>query len=156
MKAFASLLLILVAAFLIWPYTAIYRIDRALEQHHRQALDEMIDIRSVREQIKRKLNKNLESSIGTVSNGFIDWLQGGIQRLGADAIDSMVNTEWVADQLRSHNPNPTEGGFLNQLSYAFFDGPDRLLLRIGGLDDSPVHAHLKLEGTQWRITAVYN
>jgi hypothetical protein len=156
MKAFASLLLILVAAFLIWPYTAIYRLDRALEQHHRQALDEMIDIQSVREQIKRKLNKNLESTIGNVSNGFIDWLQGGIQHLGADAIDKMVNTEWVIDQLRSHNPDPDEGGFLDQLSYAFFDGPDRLLLRIGELGENPVHAHLKLEGAEWRITAVYN
>jgi hypothetical protein len=156
MKAFASLLLILVAAFLIWPYTAVYRIDRALEQHHRQALDDMIDIQSVREQIKRKLNKNLESTIGNVSNSFIDWLQGGIQHLGADAVDQMVNTDWVIDQLRSHNPDPHQGGFMDRLSYAFFDGPDRLLLRIGGLDENPVHAHLKLEGTQWRITAIYN
>ena len=156
MKATVSLLLILIVAFLIWPYTAIYRIDKALAQHHRQAFDEMVDIQSVRDQIKRKLNKNLESSIGTVSNGFIDWLQGGIQHLGADAIDKMVDNAWVADQLRSHNTDPNEGGFIDHLSYAFFDGPDRLLLRIGGLDDNPVHAHLKLEGTQWRITAVYN
>ena len=156
MKATASLLLILVAAFLIWPYTAIYRLDKALSQHHREAFDEMVDIQSVREQIKRKLNKNLDSSIGTVSNDFIDWLQGGIQKLGADAIDRMVDEEWVADQLRSHNADPSDGGFMDHLSYAFFDGPDRLLLRIGGLDNNPVHAHLKLEGTQWRITAVYN
>ncbi|MCU7842343.1 MAG: DUF2939 domain-containing protein [Candidatus Thiodiazotropha sp. (ex Monitilora ramsayi)] len=156
MKALASLLLILAAAFLIWPYTAIYRLDKALEKHHPQALDEMVDIESVRNQIKRKLNKNLESSIGEVSNSFIDWLQDGIQQLGADAIDKMVNTNWVATQLRSHNRNPNDGGFLDQLTYAFFDGPDRMLLRIGELDDKPVHAHLKLQGTQWRITAVYN
>ncbi|MCU7795600.1 MAG: DUF2939 domain-containing protein [Candidatus Thiodiazotropha sp. (ex Semelilucina semeliformis)] len=156
MKALASLLLILVAAFLIWPYTAVYRLDKALEKHHRQALDEMVDIQSVRDQIKRKLNKNLESSIGDVSNSFIDWLQGGIQQLGANAIDEMVNTNWVASQLRSHNRNPNDGGFVDQLTYAFFDGPDRMLLRIGELDENPVHAHLKLQGTQWRITAVYN
>ncbi len=156
MKALASLLLLFILAFLVWPYTAVYRLDQALAQHHRQTLAEMIDIESVRDQIKRKLNKNLDSSIGNVSNSFIDWLQDGIQKLGADAIDEMVNTDWVAAQLRSHNPNPNEGGFFGQLSYAFFDGPDRLLLRIGELDDNPVHAHLKLEGTQWRITAVYN
>ncbi len=156
MKAFASLLLLCILAFLIWPYTAVYRLDRALTLHHRQTLAEMIDIESVREQIKRKLNKNLESSIGNVSNSFIDWLQEGIQKLGADAVDQMVDTEWVAAQLRSHNTNPSEGGFYRQLSYAFFDGPDRLLLRIGDLDDNPVHAHLKLQGAEWRITAVYN
>jgi hypothetical protein len=156
MKALASLLLLFILAFLIWPYTAVYRLDRALALQHRQTLAEMIDIESVREQIKRKLNKNLESSIGNVSNSFIDWLQGGIQELGADAIDQMVDTDWVASQLRSHNANPNEGGFYQQLSYAFFDGPDRMLLRIGELDDNPVHARLKLEGSQWRITAIYN
>jgi hypothetical protein len=156
MKALASLLFILLAAFLLWPYTAIYRLDQALQQHHRQALEELVDIDSIRDQIKRKMNKNLESSIGEVSNSFIDWLQGGIQRLGADAIDKMVDANWVAAQLRSHNSKPSDGGFLEHLDYAFFDGPDRLLLRIGDLDDNPVHAHLQLQGTHWRITAVYN
>jgi hypothetical protein len=156
MKALASLLLLFILAFLIWPYTAVYRLDRALTLNHRLTISEMIDIESVRSQIKRKLNKNLESSIGNVSNSFVDWVQDGIQRLGADAIDEMVNTEWVVTQLRSHNPDPTQGGFYKQLSYAFFDGPDRLLLRIGDLDDNPVHAHLKLQGTEWRITAIYN
>jgi hypothetical protein len=156
MKALASLLFILLAAFLIWPYTAIYRIDQALEKHHRQALEEMVDIESIRDQIKRKLNKNLESSIGEVSNSFIDWLQGGIQQLGADAIDEMVDAKWVASQLRSHNSNPNDGGFMDHLTYAFFDGPDRMLLRIGDLDNRPVHAHLQLQGARWRITAIYN
>jgi hypothetical protein len=156
MKAFASLLILSILAFLIWPYTAVYRLDRALVQNHRTTLAEMIDIQSVRSQIKRKLNKNLESSIGNVSNSFIDWLQGGIQKLGADAVDEMVNTDWVVRQLRSHNPDPSQGGFYPQLSYAFFDGPDRLLLRIGELGENPVHAHLKLDGASWRITAVYN
>lgn len=156
MKALAVLLLLFVLAFLAWPYTAIYRLDKALAQHHRQSLGEMIDIESVREQIKRKLNKNLDSSIGNVSNSFVDWLQSGIQQLGGDAVDKLVDNEWVAAQLRSHNPDPGEGGFLSHLSYAFFDGPDRILLRIGELDDNPVHVHLSLQGTQWRITAVYN
>ncbi|MGD8910392.1 MAG: DUF2939 domain-containing protein [Chromatiales bacterium] len=156
MKAFVSLLLLCVLAFFIWPYTVVYRLDRALTLNHRQTLAEMVDIQSVREQIKRKLNKNLDSSIGNVSNSFIDWLQDGIQELGANAVDQMVDTDWVAAQLRSHNPDPNEGGFYKQLSYAFFDGPDRLLLRVGELDDNPVHAHLKLQGAQWRITAVYN
>jgi hypothetical protein len=156
MKALISLLILCMLAFLAWPYTAIYRLDRALSQNHRTTLAEMIDIQSVRSQIKRKINKNLESSIGDVSNSFVDWLQEGIQRLGADAVDEMVSTDWVVKQLRSHNPDPSQGGFYQQLSYAFFDGPDRLLLRIGELGESPVHAHLKLDGTSWRITAVYN
>jgi len=44
MKALASLLFILAIAFLVWPYTAVYRLDQALQLHHRQTLDELIDI----------------------------------------------------------------------------------------------------------------
>ncbi|MES9992476.1 MAG: DUF2939 domain-containing protein [Candidatus Thiodiazotropha sp.] len=156
MKGFISLLLLVALAFLIWPYTAVYRLDKALQADDQQTLIELVDMVAVREQIKRKLNKNVESTIGDVSNSFIDWLQSGIQRMGADAIEQMVDIRWVVAQLRSHNSKPGQGGILDRMTYAFFDGPDRLLLRIGDLDDNPVHVHLSLQGLEWRITAVYN
>ncbi|MCG7896779.1 MAG: DUF2939 domain-containing protein [Candidatus Thiodiazotropha taylori] len=156
MKALFLFFFLILGAFLAWPYTAVYRLEQALIYDDQQALQQMIDVEAVREQIKRKLNKNVESNIGDVSNGFIDWLQSGIQRLGSNAVDEMVDLNWVVRQLRAHNPRFDKGGVYDKLTYAFFDGPDRLLLRIGELDDSPVHAHLSLQGTNWRITAVYN
>ncbi|MCU7929639.1 MAG: DUF2939 domain-containing protein [Candidatus Thiodiazotropha sp. (ex Codakia rugifera)] len=156
MKAFFAVTILIAMAFLIWPYTTVYRLDQALQQNDQQALAELIDVAAVREQIKRKLNKNVKSSIGDVSNGFIDWLQSGIQRLGGDAVEQMVDIRWIVTQLRVHNRNPEQGGFFDHMTYAFFDGPDRLLLRIGDWDNNPVHAHLSLQGTHWRITAVYN
>ncbi|MET0050109.1 MAG: DUF2939 domain-containing protein [Candidatus Thiodiazotropha sp.] len=156
MKSFITLLVLVALAFLAWPYTAIYRLDQALKQNDQIAIESMIDVESVRDQIKRKLNKNVQSNIGSVSSGFVDWLQDGIRRLGSDAIDEMVDARWVVNELRAHNPDPRQGGIMSQLTYAFFDGPNRLLLRIGDWEDNPVHVHLSLEGTQWRITAVYN
>ncbi|MEJ2619913.1 MAG: DUF2939 domain-containing protein [Candidatus Thiodiazotropha sp.] len=156
MKALLLTFLLVLCAFLAWPYTAVYRLEQALRLDDHQALQQMIDVQAVREQIKRKLNKNVESNIGDVSNGFIDWLQNGIQRLGANAVDEMVDLNWILRQMRSHNPSFDRGGIYDKLTYAFFDGPDRLLLRIGELDERPVHAHLSLQGTSWRITAVYN
>jgi hypothetical protein len=156
MKGFLALLFLFALAFLVWPYTAVYRLNQALQRDDQQAIGEMIDLASIREQIKRKLNKNVESAIGDVSNGFIDWLQNGIQRMGADAVEQMVDNAWVVARLRSHNREPRQGGFMDQMTYAFFDSPDRLLLRIGALDDNPVHAHLSLQGLRWRVTAVYN
>lgn len=156
MKVLIVSIFLLITAFLAWPYTAVYRLQQALLQDDRQLLSEMIDVAAVREQIKRKLNKNVESNIGDVSNGFVDWLQNGIQRLGANAVNEMVDLDWVIRQLRSHNQRSDQGGIYDQLSYAFYDGPNRLLLRIGALDENPVHVHLSLQGTSWRITAVYN
>jgi hypothetical protein len=156
MKTLLVAFIILLSAFLAWPYTVIYRLDKALAENDREAAANLIDIDAIRQQIKRKMNKNVESTIGDVSNDFVDWLQNGIQRLGNDAIDNMVNLDWAMGQLRSKNPDPRQGGFMQHLSYAFFDGPDSLLLRIGELDDDPVHARLTLHDTSWRITAIYN
>ena len=156
MKLLFYAFVLLLVGFLAWPYTVIYRLDQALQANDREAIDQLVDIESIQQQIKRKMNKEVESSIGDVSNSFVEWLQDGIQRLGNDAIDRMVTTDWVITELRSHNADPHQGGFMKHLSYAFFDGPDSLLLRIGELDDNPVHARLTLNNLEWRVTAIYN
>jgi hypothetical protein len=156
MKTLLVAFFLLLLGFLAWPFVSVYQLNQALETNDTAAIEELIDIESVKQEIKRKMNKEVESSIGEVSNGFVEWLQNGIQRLGSNAVEQMVGTQWAISQLRSHNPDRLRGGFLDQLSYAFFDGPDSLLLRIGELGDKPVHARLSLQGTQWRITAIYN
>lgn len=156
MKTLLFAFILLLLAFLAWPFTAIYRLDQALAANDRQTVELLVDIESIQQQIKRKMNKNVESTIGDVSNSFVEWLQNGIQRLGNDAIESMVNLDWTMEQLRSKNPDIHQGGFIEHLSYAFFDGPDSLLLRIGELDENPVHARLTLQKTEWRISAIYN
>ena len=156
MKTLLFAFIILLLAFLAWPFTAIYRLDQALIENDRQALERLVDVESIQQQIKRKMNKNVESTIGDVSNSFVEWLQNGIQDLGNDAIESMVNLDWVLTQLRAKNPDNRRGGFIDHLSYAFFDGHDSLLLRIGELGENPVHARLTLQNTEWRISAIYN
>ncbi|RLJ19161.1 hypothetical protein DJ031_09005 [bacterium endosymbiont of Escarpia laminata] len=156
MKSLLLFLFLLVAAYMIWPFTAVFQLDRAMQESDREAFAGLVDIPSIREQIKRKMNKDLESGIGEVSSKFATWLQNGIQTLGNSAVEHLVDLEWAAAQLRAHNPNPRKGGFLRQLDYAFFDAPDSLLLRIGDLGDDPVHARLTLKEWNWRVTAIYN
>ena len=156
MKTLLSAFILLLLGFLAWPFATIYLLDQALQANDYQTIERLVDVRSIQQQIKKKMNKEVESTIGDVSNSFVEWLQTGLQRLGSGAIESMVNIDWAMTQLRSHNPDPSQGGFFDHLSYAFFDGPDSLLLRIGELDESPVHARLTLQGTEWRITAIYN
>lgn len=156
MKTLLSAFILLLLGFLAWPFSTIYRLDQALQTDDRLTIERLVDIHLIQQQIKKKMNKEVESTIGDVSNSFVEWLQTGLQQLGSGAIESMVNIDWAVTQLRSHNVDPSQGGFFDHLSYAFFDGPDSLLLRIGELDESPVHAHLTLQGTEWRITAIYN
>ena len=81
MKTLLFAFIILLLAFLAWPFTAIYRLDQALVANDRQAVAHLVDIESIQQQIKRKMNKNVESTIGDVSNSFVEWLQNGVQRL---------------------------------------------------------------------------
>ncbi len=156
MKTFIALLIVCLLAFVAWPYYHLWRLNQAVVANDRQSLEQLVDLRAVRDQIKRRLNKEVDSAVGDVSNAFVDWLQDGIQRMGGDAVNRLVTLEWVREQLLSKSPVGVEPGFIDQTSYAFFDRPDRFLVRIGVLGDEPVHFHLSLVGAGWRMTSLYN
>jgi len=81
MKAFISLIILLACTYVAWPYYHVWRLDQAVIQNNPQALAQQVDLTAVREQIKRRLNKDVDSSVGNVSNAFVDWLQHGIRRM---------------------------------------------------------------------------
>ncbi len=156
MKTFFALVIVLLLAFVSWPYYQLWRLDQAVVANDRQALTELVNLVAVREQIKRRLNKEVDSAVGDVSNSFINWLQDGIHRMGADAVDRLVTLDWVREQLLSKSARQVSAGFIDQISYAFFDRPERFLVRIGELGGEPVHFHLSLEDFRWRVTSLYN
>ncbi len=156
MKTLIALLITCLLAFVAWPYYHLWRLDQAVVLNDRQALTGLVDLQAVREQIKRRLNKEVDSAVGDVSNAFVDWLQDGIRRMGGDALNRLVTLEWVREQLLSKSASGTKPGFIDQISYAFFDRPDRFLVRIGVLGEEPVHFHLSLVGLRWRMTSLYN
>ena len=149
-----SLALVLAAlAYLAWPYLALWDLDRAIADADPQALAARVDIGSVRDEIRRKLNKDAPSSIGRLSDPFILWLDQGIRRLGTGALDELVTLDWVRERLRTASPPGL--GLLHQVSYAFFDSPRGFRVRLGASGQAQVHLRMTLQGLRWRITAVY-
>jgi len=152
--------LVLVAAgaflllYLAWPYTLLWRIDQALRNDDGAALAELVDLESVREEIKKKINKDADSSVGELSDSFIQWLEEGIAVMGTQAVDRLVTLDWVRERLLEHGTGGGEG-FLGQISYAFFDTPDGFIVRIGTAATVPVQLRLSLRGLKWRVSAVY-
>jgi Protein of unknown function (DUF2939) len=156
MKTLLALLLLCAAAYLAWPYYGLWSLEQAVVSNDRVELARHVDLDAVREAIKQRLNKNLTSSVGDVSNAFVNWLQDGIRRLGSDAVDRLVTLDWVRQQLLSKTPPPGPPGFVSHIGYAFFDGPGSFLVRIGELGEDPVHMQLSITPTGWRVTALYN
>ena len=143
---------LLLLTYMAWPYVTLWRLDRALTRGHPEALAPLVDLDAVREAIRRRLNKESESAIGPVSDDFIGWLEQGIRRNGAQAIEQQVTLEWLGERLRSQSP--PGGGLLGTLSRAFFEDPLHFSLRIGAPSESPVYVRLSFRGAGWRVTAL--
>lgn len=144
--------LLVVLAYLTWPYITVWRLDRALTRNDRDSLSTLVDLEGVRDEIRRRLNKESTSAIGPVSDQFVAWLEQAIRRAGSKAIEQQVDLDWVRGRLLSHSPEG--GGLGGSLERAFFDDPLHFSLRIGAPGASPVHARLSFQGTGWRLTAL--
>ena len=144
----------LLVLWLAWPYVTLWRVERAAHNGDMAVLADLVDMSSIRAEIKRKLNKDADSDIGELSDPFIRWLQEGIAAMGSQAVDRLVTLSWVRARLIEHIADNNEG-LPGGDSYAFFDAPDSFIARIGPAADTPLLLHLRFRGLRWRVSAVY-
>jgi hypothetical protein len=155
-------LLIGVSLYLTSPYLSLWRLDQTAVNGPTAALESLVDLDAIREQIRRRLNKDQESAIGEVSDTFIDWVQQNIRRNGEDAFSQAVSLAWVRQRLLAHGDG--QQGFWHAMSYAFFETPTRFRVRIGAQAqddaskdaDGPPAVNLLLERgwLRWRLSAI--
>jgi hypothetical protein len=135
--------------YLVSPYVTLWRLERAVAAAPPSAQAGFVDIAAVRDQIRRRLNKDAESRIGEVSDSFIDWLQLALRRSGDDALEQTVTLDWLRGLLAAHR---TTGRGL-PVEHAFYATPFRFRVRVGG--DPPLQLVLEPRWLGWRVTAVY-
>jgi hypothetical protein len=146
-------LLVVLAALLLWPYAGLWRLNQRVTSEPPSALEHSVDIQSVRDQIRRRLNKEANSDIGEVSDAFIGWIEQGIRRPGNETLQRTVTLEWLHGLLRERSTG--EGGFLPAVRYAFYDPPDGFRVRIAADGTSPLHLRMEPTLFGWRVTAIY-
>jgi hypothetical protein len=157
MKALTTLILLCLAAFIAWPYTALYRLNEALASDRDQELAQIVNLDQVRTQIKTDFNQSVQNTMGSQQNAFLSWLQDGVRRLGGDAVDQMIDLEWVRDTLlsKSRTGQDTPASFLRHVDFAFFEWWNRFVVRLGPLGQDPVFVVLSLEDYEWKVSALY-
>jgi hypothetical protein len=143
------------AAYLAWPYVTLWRLDTAARSADPRDLAVLVDMNAVRGELKRKLNKDADSSIERLSDPFIHWLEDGIRAKGSQAVDELVTLHWVRERLLEHAEPDAGEGFMGQVAGAYLDGPTSFRLSIGSDGDLPVHVRMRLDGLSWRVSAVY-
>jgi hypothetical protein len=157
----AAGLSILACLYLASPYVALWRLDRAAVNGPTVALAALVDIDAVRDQIRRRLNKEEESRIGEVSDAFIDWIQDGIRRQRSRPLAHSIDLAWIRELLLSHAED--RAGFWPAVAYAFFDSPTQFRVRIDsrasesapGSTPPPVHLQFQRRWLGWRVIAAY-
>ncbi len=152
-KRFLISCLIVAILYGLWPYATLWTLNHALIQGDQATLEFLVDLDAIRDEIARRLNKENVSAIDGISDRFIEWLEAGLWRHGANVLDTLVTLDWVREQLLARS-SPGKG-FLSQLSYGFFEGPRDFRARIGQPNADPVIVRLHLGGRGWRVSTFY-
>ncbi len=146
--------LILMLGYAASPYIALWRLNQALIHNDERRLESLVDLDAIRLEIGRALNKDQASAIGQVSDSFIVWLEQGLRRHGTAVLDELVTLDWVRAQLTLET-SPS-AGFFPAMTWAFFDGPASVLVRLGEPHEHPVLFRLSRVGLRWRVTLLYS
>lgn len=150
-------ILLALCGFFVYPYVTLYQLDRALINNDRQALRELVDLDAVRDHRSALLRRDTERLIGQGRGDVADFFREGARLLTDKAVSDIVDLDWVRTQLRrdgrpgNRQPYPS---LLGEVAHAFFESPDRFLIRLGAPEDDPTHIRLRWTDWHWRVVAI--
>lgn len=143
---------LLVVALVLSPYWTLWRLSRAANSITPQALAPWVNLDLVREEIRRRLNKEANSCIEDISDPFIAWIEQGLRQGGASALNARINLEWIARLLR----DPTASrSLIERVHHAFYHLPQGFVIRLSGTPEQAVTLILRPDPLRWRVVAVY-
>lgn len=155
-------LILTLCLYLVSPYLSLWRLDQTAVNGPTAALEPLVDLKAIREQIRRRLNKDQDSAIGEVSDAFIDWVQQTLRHGDEDVLGQTISLAWIRERLLTHSDG--NQGFWPALTYAFFETPTRFRVRIGAPtradasssthDPPPVSLLLERGWLRWRMSAI--
>lgn len=150
--------LLALCGFAVYPYVALYQLDQALLEGDDRALRALLDLDAVRDHRSALLRRDTERLIGQGNGAAADFLREGARLLTDQAVNDIVDLDWVRTQLRrdgrpgDRRPYPS---LLGELAYAFFESYDRFLIRLGALEDDPTYIRLQWADWRWRVAAIF-
>ncbi len=158
MKYIVPLLFLAAVVFGGWPYVNLFRLDRALMENDRDTLAELVDLSALKAFHKKKLEKQLNRTMGQSQGTFAEMMKNGARWLGKTTADTIIDLDWVRDKLRWEETSRPDAypSIISNTSFAFFESPTRFLIRIGDLGDDPVHVRMDLQEWWWRITEIHD
>ncbi len=152
MRWIVRLLFLAIITYGILPYYSLYRLNHALTTNDVVQLDRYIDLAHVRENYKRGLHiEKGNQQEGMASTMF----RGAANSMSAFTVDQVVTIDWIRIELTGAGQNKAGNSLFDTLDHAFFESPNRFLVRLGELGDNPIMLMLRRDGLVWRLTELY-
>ena len=95
MKFLVGLVVFTMIAVLAWPYLYVWRLDGAVAARDMQALGRLVDLESVRQQVKADFARDVNDAVGGDGGQIIRWVKQGIQAVSDSAINANIDLDWV-------------------------------------------------------------
>lgn len=144
-------LICLLGGWVALPYVALWRLERALPDGP-AALAGLVDIDAVRDELRRRLNKDQVSSIRDLSGDFSDWVAQVIRNPSDWDLQRTVTLDWVHGLLLAHLAADRQ--LRPAVAWAWFDRPTRFRVRIRGGVQPPLQLLWRARGLRWQVVAV--
>ena len=156
---FTTLAMLLLAAYIISPFFALYRIDHAIQERDVLTLEQYADWPAIREQLRTDVSGIVSGTLADRSNSF---LAKGLGELVTPIfvnrlVDSLVNPDGLISLVNQDDARESGKHLSDFITYAFFAGPMdfRVVMRNPNDADAPaMTALLEFEGLGWRVTRI--
>jgi hypothetical protein len=156
--------LVLIAAYIAYPYLTMYWIDRALITNDETALNRLVDFPRVRDSLKADLKLEVldkahaEAQKRPILGAFGAALAGLLAPPLVDsAVDTMMTPQAILNSEIVVEHQRKDESFAPFVTYAFFSAPTRFRfdLKDPKRPDSPtITAEMALLGPRWRVVAI--
>ena len=173
-KPILSALVVIAAAYMAYPYVALYRLEAAFRNGNPASVAAMIDWDQVRDGLKEDISEQVAGipaqPVGTAQAASATLPPFGssfIKGIASKTVDSVVTPESMARMVQPRE-NPTGDGpdplqavsFQNaRIKWAFFNSPATFTLWLSAPNaapgEDPVKVRMELLDGEWKITRVW-
>src|ERR1700758_3743806 len=146
---------VIVLAYVIYPYVALYRLGEAIRYGDASTLQSMVDWPAVREGIKEDICDLVTDEPSEAKHGgkLPPFGAGFVRGIAANAIDSRVTPETLAAV--AQQPAVSKGASV-QVSWAFFASPSAFVVDLNAPGQpTPIRLEMDLRDGVWQVTRVW-
>jgi len=161
MRRLLLLLLILIVAYIGYPFLTLYWIDQALLNNDKASLEQLVDFPKLRADLQSEVKGQVMAKAGEVAEkrpilgAFGQVLtQLFAPDLVAGTVDSLITPEGLLEAPIVVEHREKGESFRDFVTYAFFSSPTTFTVDLQDPEkpDSPtVGAVMRLEGVRWRV-----